>query len=456
VRKCLSWKIINPTSPILHPSSLVRNGPKFAADLSEENGTMVGCRLLRRCFASRLLLSDPNPVADVMFSLAKCCHTLGLRFFAIVFFAIVVFAVMACCAASRLCAETAESDQPDQPVAIAPPAEEIEQREIEQWTVQLDDDRFDVRQRAQQQLEQAGQPAIAAVAEVAQTGSLESSTRAINILLQWSESKVYGLRFAALENLARLTHRPRESAMAMRLLADVREQAALETIAKLGGRVTQLGGYSNLLIEIDKNWKGGNEGMKHLADVHHAIKVTLRVAPITDVGLESLANMTQVRVLEIHGTKISEEALKKIKQQLPTTMIDFRDGPMLGIFGDPRDMIKGSVAVNNVVKNGAANKAGIVPGDRITEINGEKLDDFTALTTRIATYQAGDTVTLTLLRKGKPLTVKVTFDLWGSTDNNNLVLQNGRNIQQMPLQGLPLQERLPLQGLPIEVKVPRR
>jgi len=345
---------------------------------------------------------------------------------------ILVSAILACLAACELRAETS---------APRPRAAKIANEQIERWVAQLDDNHFDRRQRAQQQLARAGKPALRAVATAAASGSLESSTRAINILLQWSEAKEQDLQLVALVQLAALTNRPRESAMAARLLADAREQAALKTITKLGGRVTNLDGYGNLQIEINKDWKGGNEGMQLLAEVRHAKRIRLRVAPITDPGLEPLAELAQVQILEIHGTKISKEALKKIKRQLPNTIIDFRNGAMLGIRGNPNDTVKGSVVVMDVVTQGAADKAGIVPGDRITKFNGETLEDFTALTDRIATYQAGDTVQLTLLRKNKMQTVQVTFGLWGSTDNNRLVGQKVRSVQQMPLQGLPIPAR---------------
>jgi len=387
----------------------------------------------KKCgFRSQLLLLGSNftsfilPPPVAMSPIANRNFTLGL----------LLLAVLAKFAVNPVRAEPAEP---------GPPTANITAEPIELWAIQLDDNRFDIRQRAQQQLEQLGKPALARVAAVAKRGTLESSTRAINILLHWSEVREQDLRLAALEELASMTNRPRESAMAMRLLAEVREQAALEAITHLGGKVTNLGGYGNLQIEIDKNWKGGNEGLKHLADVRHAKKIIFRVAPITDSGFEHLAKLAQVKVLEIYGTQISSGVLKKIKQQLPNTVINFRDGAMLGILGNPNDTIQGSVAVTNVVKNGAADKAGIVPGDRIAELNGEKLEDFTALTERIATYEAGDTVTLTILRKGKPQTVQVTFDLWGSTDNNKLVHPKVPSIH-----------RLPMPGLPRKIQVPRR
>ncbi len=347
---------------------------------------------------------------------------------------LLLFVFFACFATSELLAESPASD----PIVTSiPPAK------IEQWTLQLDDDSYDIRQRAQQQLEQAGKPAILAVATVANAGSLESSTRAINILLQWSESSEADLRFAALEKLANLPNRPRESTMATRLLANFREQEAIKAIKKLGGRISQDRGLHNLQIEIDNEWKGGDEGMRLLADVHHALKIRVRVAPITDLGLELLGNVSQVRLIEIQGTKISDPVLNSIKQKLPNATIDVRNGPMLGIHGNENDTNQDSVGVYDVVVNGAAHKAGIRPGDRIAKLEGEKLTDFKSLTTRIAKHKPGDTVEMTLLRKNKPLTVTVTFDQWGANDNTKLLNRQKLKVQQLPLHGQPIQIKFP-------------
>jgi len=324
-------------------------------------------------------------------------------------------------------------------------------KQIEQWITQLNDDRFEIRQQAQQLLQQVGPPALETIAKTARTGSLESSTRAINILLQWAESKQQdqqAFRLTALQALVNLPNHPREAAMATRVLAEAREKQALQSIHRLGGKVNQ-SGQSFLHIVIDKDWKGGDEGLKHLAAVQHAYAISLRVAPITEEGLKHLATASQVPTLEIHGTDVSPAALEKLQQQLPKTLIDFRDGPMLGILGSAAELNQESVAVTDVVKDGPAFKAGIVPGDRISQLNGEKLSDFKALTEGIKKHQPGETVTLTVLRKGKPQQISVTFERWGATDNTKLVRQKNA-IRRLPIP----QQWLPAQNVPNQV--PRR
>ena len=333
-----------------------------------------------------------------------------------------IFAVLVCfVGVDELCAgdlgtETAKPDQH---------ASNTLSSQIEQWAAELDDDRFDVRQRAQQHLEQAGKPALEAVALIAKAGSLESVTRATNIMLRWSQGKEIDLQLAALEKLAGLKNRPRESARAIRLLAVAREQTARGTLIQLGARVErdlQIQGQGQLQVTIGPEWRGGKEGLQHLTDMRHATTVSLHVAPLDDSAVDYLVKLPQVRRLELYGTKFSPEAVAKLKEQLPGADIVERGGAMLGIRGN----------VESVVKNSAAHKAGIQARDRITEFEGEKVANFEALTERIAKKKPGDTVTLTILRNNQTKQVQVTFDQWGTKPN--IVVPPPQRQQRIPVQ----------------------
>lgn len=63
--------------------------------------------------------------------------------------------------------------------------------------------------------------------------------------------------------------------------------------------------------------------------------------------------------------------------------------------------------INEVVKGGAADKAGIKPGDIITSIDGKQITSFGELRAKIATIGAGNTVKLGIFRNGKAMTVDV-------------------------------------------------
>ncbi|MER5809500.1 trypsin-like peptidase domain-containing protein [Streptomyces sp. NPDC002033] len=70
---------------------------------------------------------------------------------------------------------------------------------------------------------------------------------------------------------------------------------------------------------------------------------------------------------------------------------------------------QGASANELVDPNGPAGKAGLKPGDVITEFGGRQVDSGPTLISLIWTYKPGDTVKLTYLRDGKPNTVDITL-----------------------------------------------
>ncbi|MCX5012786.1 trypsin-like peptidase domain-containing protein [Streptomyces sp. NBC_00555] len=70
---------------------------------------------------------------------------------------------------------------------------------------------------------------------------------------------------------------------------------------------------------------------------------------------------------------------------------------------------QGAAANDLVDPNGPAGKAGLKPGDIITEFGGKPVDSGPTLISMIWTYKPGDTVKLTYLRGGKPSTVDITL-----------------------------------------------
>ncbi|WP_329196795.1 MULTISPECIES: S1C family serine protease [unclassified Streptomyces] len=70
---------------------------------------------------------------------------------------------------------------------------------------------------------------------------------------------------------------------------------------------------------------------------------------------------------------------------------------------------QGASANDLVDPNGPAGKAGLKPGDIITQFGGKPIDSGPTLISEIWTYKPGDTVKLTYLRDGKPNTVDITL-----------------------------------------------
>uniref|UniRef100_UPI0010411802 S1C family serine protease n=1 Tax=Actinomadura roseirufa TaxID=2094049 RepID=UPI0010411802 len=88
----------------------------------------------------------------------------------------------------------------------------------------------------------------------------------------------------------------------------------------------------------------------------------------------------------------------------------------LGVLPDPRYqqggariMQQGVGGQDPVTKNGPADKAGLKPGDVITQLDGKPIEDATDLIAQIRSRAPGDRVKVTYERGGKPATVEVTL-----------------------------------------------
>ena len=65
------------------------------------------------------------------------------------------------------------------------------------------------------------------------------------------------------------------------------------------------------------------------------------------------------------------------------------------------------VLISGVLTSGPADKAGMKPGDVLTQVNGQKVNDVVTLLNRIAQSNPGDEAKINLLRKGKEMSLKV-------------------------------------------------
>lgn len=307
-----------------------------------------------------------------------------------------------------------------------------EAEQISRWIAELDDNRFDTRENAQLRLEHAGTAALEQVAHAARSSSLESSTRALNILLNWSESEDYALRIAALERIAELPQRPIEAELASEILANARDEAALAKIVELGGQrridpldvrgaIARSGkSYGPVQVIIGSDWKGGIDGLDHLREVSRLTTLSLHSAPLGDEMVPVLLELPQLKRVELLQCELSAEAIRELREKLPARQVALliRGPAQLGIMGSRT----GEAQVMQVVAKSAAAKAGLRQNDTILELDGEKIDDFTELTDRIAVHGPGDSVVMKVRRskakvKGEnvaqdELELKVTFQPW--------------------------------------------
>jgi serine protease Do len=66
--------------------------------------------------------------------------------------------------------------------------------------------------------------------------------------------------------------------------------------------------------------------------------------------------------------------------------------------------------VMEVVDGYCAKKAGIQPGDLIVDLGGYRVESVAGLTRALRNFNAGDTTTITVLRKGREVVLEITLD----------------------------------------------
>ncbi len=81
------------------------------------------------------------------------------------------------------------------------------------------------------------------------------------------------------------------------------------------------------------------------------------------------------------------------------------------------------VYIDEVVKGGSADKAGIKMGDVLLAIDGVKMKNGSAVQVKVNSYHPGDKAKLTILRDGKEKSIDVTFQ--GSATENGTVMGDG-------------------------------
>jgi hypothetical protein len=320
-------------------------------------------------------------------------------------------------------------------------------------TLRLNSPRFGEREAASQELIAMGSPAVSALRDVAQQGSLEAAVRAVGILEAiyvsagefeetateefWCEFnddvRAYiwvDLREAqmtadaaefALDELERVG-RPAVAERAEVVLDshyDIRERRAVSEIERLHGKaifgivpsaifwnaranVAQLpnelqreltrGRGELTMVIIGRKWTGGDEGLKHVA------------------RLKRLRNLYR-----IEGTQVTDIGVRRLQATLPGLEIVVRAAAKLGIEHQP-DVIgpgtESGCVIASVKPGEAAANAGLRSRDVILRFAGETVVNFDSLIRILHQYNPGDTVEATISRNEEVKTVLLTLTGW--------------------------------------------
>lgn len=187
-----------------------------------------------------------------------------------------------------------------------------------------------------------------------------------------------------------------------------RTQSAIRRIHSLGGRVQIREGTPHPVVHFLSELLDTSTGS--LFD--EVVKVDLSDTDATDDDLEVLYRLPSLQVLTLLGkVDVSDEAVARLQQALPSLVIQRPGNALLGIGAAPLYGATGC-RVDLVMPHSAAERAGIRPGDLLLSIDGKRVPDFYELVALIGARKPGDSVRMELLRDGHSIALDVRLGAW--------------------------------------------
>lgn len=290
---------------------------------------------------------------------------------------------------------------------------------IERWIVDLESDRYLVREQATGQLREAGRPAFDALLGAANSGQPEAADRAVGLLQEFGRSEDHDLAMAALERLASLKRHPLERARAAMQLAVLSEEVCRENLTALGADVslqveirngdTEPQRLVQLQVVLTNQWHGSTEDLQAIRRLEHCSNLALTGAAVTDAVAESLASIPMLQQMQLFDTSVTPAAVNRLKTNRPDVIFYLKNIAQLGIRGDTVD---GGILITFVQLGSAAANGGLRKDDIITQFNDHPLKHFDGLTAHIAQRQPGDRVKLEIVRGDRTLAKTVRLGSW--------------------------------------------
>lgn len=282
--------------------------------------------------------------------------------------------------------------EPTQPVATAPATvtAEEDQKTLAADLTALEHPEFRIREAAAQRLAARRASVIAPLANLAQTGSAEASVRAFELLRQLhrdGDDETYEAVEATYEALIQSDNilAASRAEAAIEAVSEVRHRRAVASFRKLGGLV-QFDSVEDTTADatpprinavmINQQWKGGDEGLKHLRRI------------------EDFRPVIQFRqppaIYFIRGAKVSPDALNDLKTAFGRAVIE-RGPACLGVM-QKQELGDDVLRIDQVVDDSAAGRAGLQKNDIILEFDDVPIPDFKTLVEKIGDRQPGDKI----------------------------------------------------------------
>ena len=354
--------------------------------------------------------------------------------------------------------------------------DEPSEEKLREWVSNLESDSYSARSVATERLIGAGGRAIKPVSDALEGRGLETMIRGIYILRQLAltadEVEIQDTAYNALKQVSnrRITTASRRALSAMVAINEVRRRRAQQYLEQLGAviseRQLQVDDFSRHLfpsVRLGKAWRGtikdldqlrwltdkanpeaikwlitfsgkqvSDEWLDPIAKLEHVAAIHVNSTSITDNGIAKLKSLPDLQFVELlyspisnasiehlrslksltrvkfYGTDVTREAAKQFGEETLGVTVDFRKGGFLGIGCEDNPC-----RITQVRPQTAAAQAGLQFGDIITHYNGNAINTMDELTALIAENEAGEAVSLSVLRGPKRLKSEVVLGRWG-------------------------------------------
>jgi hypothetical protein len=285
--------------------------------------------------------------------------------------------------------------------------------DISSWISQLDDNRYLVRERATQQLVEAGDAALDPLLAVANGERPEPADRAVWIMRRMARSRDTDQAIAALERMVQIRSRPVLVERAEAEL-DKRNVAAIQAkLTPLGAEImmepAQFDGISVvplLHIRLGEKWRGTLDDLRPIAQLRRQVHYRLEGKAIDDAVVKFFEEKEKLRLLYLWNVSVSAKAVDALKARHPDAVVYVRGNALMGVQAENH---AGGVLVIRVEPTSGAAAAGVSIGDIIATMDGKPVPDFDRLTARIAEHQPGETVELGIIRNNERRKLSVTL-----------------------------------------------
>lgn len=307
---------------------------------------------------------------------------------------------------------------------------------------------------------------------------VESISSALRLLSEWAADPLGGPTQDVLQTIEAVAEsRQLESAApATRLLRSLATDFASTAIEHLEGLGANIGveqvqvmtsASPHYTIRIDEGFRGQDKDLLQMRWLSDVDVVKLQGREIGEHAIQAVARMPRVRILQLRNVRLDKQQLQLLCDnsdletlELLYCQIDAAALPLLRLlpvsgnlrlFGTDlppaeiaalEEELKGvhivsgkggflgvqisppsSTRIEAVTAGGAAEQAGLLPGDVLTHIGDAQLEDFESLRVQLANFAPGESVTLKWLRP-----TQVTPNKWESVE-----MSGQTTLQRQPL-----------------------